>query len=143
MVDFSVFGLGPFHRRVSVGNYLCEVNGSEHPRGGQTELYLSPTHSAHTSLCWYGEGAKCVGERWREGSIEQRKSAVNHERRQKPPVFPQCTRLSASLGATVQRCLPPTLSHTRTNTCIHSPGSSGVIKTKKTQTKHHVHRKYQ
>lgn len=53
---------------------------------------ISPTHS-HTHRCvGMGKGPS-VWERWREGSIEQRKSAVNHERRQKPPVFPQCTRL--------------------------------------------------
>lgn len=52
----------------SMGNYFCAVNGSKHARGGQTELYLSHILT-HTLLCWYGEGAKCVGEM--EGRIDR------------------------------------------------------------------------
>lgn len=56
----------------------------------------SPTHSLAFKLAHIAAAAAVgkgpsVWERWREGSIEQRWSAVNHERRQKPPVFPQCT----------------------------------------------------
>ena len=122
----------PAHYRVrscSVGNYFCAENGKKHARGGQTELYLTHTLT-HTHGCGGMGKGPSVWERWREGSIEQRKSAVNHERRQKPPVFPQCTRLCqpGSYGATTN-----TLSHSHTyrNTCIQSPGSSGVMKEKK------------
>ena len=52
----------------SMGIYFSAVHGRKHARGGPTELYLSHTLT-HTSLCWYGEGAKCVGAM--EGRIDR------------------------------------------------------------------------
>lgn len=78
----------------------------------------------HTRAHTHGGGAICVGERRRGGSIEQPPlSAVNHERRQKPPVFPPCS----GLGATAN-----TLSHTLTlsHTCIRSGGVQAGIRGK-------------
>lgn len=65
---FFVFRCDPARYCSSMGIYFGAVHGRKHARGGPTELYLSHTLT-HTSLCWYGEGAKCVGAM--EGRIDR------------------------------------------------------------------------
>lgn len=64
-----------------------------------------------------------VWERRREGSIEQRKNAVQDERRQKPPVFP--TVLQTRLAWERRRATTNTLTHSKR---LHTISLSGVIK---------------
>lgn len=101
--------------------YADAVERRRHPRGGRTDLThtLAGTHSAAAVM---GKGPS-VWERRREGSMEQRKNAVQDERRQKPPVFP--TVLQTRLAWELRRATADTLTHSER---LHTISLSGVIK---------------
>ena len=125
MSRFRVFRRDPARHCSSMGIYFCAVHGRKHARGGPTELYLSHTLT-HTSLCWYGEGAKCVGAM--EGRIDRAaKECCKPWKKTKASCFPTVhhTRLAWEL----RRYHQHSLTHTE-NTCMQSLDSSRVIKKK-------------